>query len=363
MRILNICNHFYPNIGGVEKYVYDLCRNLNANGHRADVLCFDRKFNGKTLSHHQVVAGINIYREPSFNLRLYNIAPAIWKYLKGYDVIHIHGLGFYFDFLAAMKGIHRKPIVLSTHGGIFHTKRALFLKKLYFNHWAKRGMESIDVVFAHSVNDKKLFSRITGKGKLFLVPYSICYDDFQIRRRPVRNSMLFVGRVGGNKRVDNLLKVVARLKEKIPGVKLVVVGAKLDGSLKRMARDLGITKNVRFEGEKFGKALIKYYSRAALFVSASEYEGFGISVLEAMAAGCPVVVNNIEAFRNFVKNGKTGFMVDFNNQQKAAGVIYKLLGKDLRKIGANARNAAKAYDWKVSTRRILDIYGKLLRDG
>ncbi len=361
MRILNICNHFYPNIGGVEKYVYDLCRNLNARGIDADVLCFDTSFKGKPLSRHQVVGGIDVFRETSLNLKLYNIAPSIWKYIKDYDIIHIHGLGFYFDFLAATKSVHRKPIVLSTHGGIFHTKRMLLLKKLYFNHWAKKKMKAIDAVFAHSLNDKKLFSRITGRKKLFLVPYSIYYNDFQIQRRPVRNSMLFVGRVDKNKRVDNLFKVVARVKEEIPDVKLVIVGARLEGGLKRMARDLGITKNVRFEGEKFGKALIKYYSRAALFVSASEYEGFGISVLEAMASGCPVVVNNIEAFRNFVSNGKNGFITDFNDTGKASKAIIAAFDSNLENVRRNAKNYAKKYDWGNTVRKTVKIYNEVVR--
>lgn len=360
MRILHICNHFYPNIGGVEKYVYELCKNLNANGFDSDVLCFDREFKGSKLRRHQVVEGIDIYRESSLNLKLYNISPAIWKHLKGYDIIHVHGLGFYFDFLASTRRIHGKPLVLSTHGGIFHTKRALFLKKIYFGLLARRLMKNVDAVFAHSLNDKKLFSRITEKNKLFLVPYSIYYKDYQIRRRPVRNSMLFVGRVDRNKRIDNLFKVVAGIKEEIPNVKLLVVGAKLEGSLKRMARDLGIMENVRFEGEKFGKALIRYYSRAALFVSASEYEGFGISVLEAMAAGCPVVVSDIEAFRNFVSNGKNGFITDFSDTETAVKVIESAFGRNLEKIQRNAKLFAKAYDWKNTIKKTVGIYEKII---
>lgn len=360
MRILNVCNHFYPNIGGVEKYVYDLCRNLNANGHKADVLCFDRKFKGKPLSRRQVLGGIDVFRETSLNIKLYNIAPSIWKYLKCYDIIHVHGLGFYFDFLATTKGIHKKPIVLSTHGGIFHTKRAFFLKKLYFNHWAKNKMKSIDAVFAHSLNDKKLFSRITEKNKLFLVPYSIYYENYQIKRRPAKNSMLFVGRVDKNKRIDNLFKVVASVKNKIPGVKLTVVGAKLDGTLKALAQELGITKNLSFEGEKFGKALINYYSRCQIFVSASEYEGFGISALEAMASGCPVIVNNIEAFRNFVSNGKNGFITDFSDTERASMVVESAFGRSLKKIQRNARLYAKAYDWSGTIKKIIGIYEEII---
>lgn len=297
-------------------------------------------------------------------MKYYKIAPTVLKIAKDYDVIHIHGVGFFSDYLVLTKWLHRKPIVLSTHGGIFHTKNLSILKKLYFFGWFRLVSSGINKIFAHSKNDLELFSKIS-PGKCAYVPYSIRYDFFDIARKPEKNTLLFVGRISDNKRVDNLVKCVAEVKKKIPGIKLLVVGGDWgrQKEAESIAESLGIRKNIFFEGEKHGRELLEYYKKSGIFVLASDYEGFGISAIEAMAAGCIPVLNDIEAFRAFIKDGENGFIVDFSDAKRAAERIIEInnLPVNIRnRIEAAAKKTAKEYDWAKTAERIESFYGELI---
>jgi alpha-1,3-mannosyltransferase len=165
-----------------------------------------------------------------------------------------------------------------------------------------------------------------------------------------KNSLLFVGRLSKNKRVDNLIKMIYFLKKEIPDVKLYVVGEDWEDmlkDLKKMVEELELRENVFFVGKvKDRRKLLDYYARSQIFVSASHYEGFGISVLEAMAAGCVVMVNKIPAFREFVKDGNNGFILDFSRPDETGKKILEIMKTDLAGISKRATKTAQKYGWE-----------------
>ncbi len=362
MKILHVCNHFYPNVGGIETYVKELSKNLIKLGHTSDVLCLDKKYNNRKLPAKELIDGIKVMRTGCVNLKFYKLAPQVLRYVKDYDIVHVHAAGFFSDFLSITKPIHKKKLVLSTHGGIFHTKRMMPVKNLYFFSWEKQMLKNFDAVFAHSVNDRELFARIAPEIKINLIPYSIYVKDYNVPRKTKKNSMLFVGRLGKNKRIDRLIRVLKLISDKIDGATLTIVGGYLqdDKNLLMTARSLGVEDKIVSAGPKYGKDLVKFYASSHIFVSAAEYEGFGISVLEAMAAGCPVVVNDIAAFRNFVTNGKTGCIVDFSDEERACKTITYAFSSDLSAMSKNARAFAKRYDWAYGVKSAIKVYGSVL---
>ena len=361
MKILHICNHFYPCIGGVEKYVEDLCTNLRKHGFISDVLCLNTcSYSKERLPFYEERNGIKIYRIPYINLKYYKIAPSVLKFAKNYDILHVHGIGFFSDFLLLTKLFHQKPVIVSGHGGIFHTKKFLPVKKIYFKVWTRITLKFADCVIAESKNNYDLFSRIC---KPVLIPYSIYYENFRLKRKEEKNSFLFVGRISRNKRIDNLIKTFYYLKKLAPSVKLYIVGGDWEGikkELENLVSKLELEKNVFFIGEKRGKSLLEYYAKARFFVSASQYEGFGISVIEAMAAGCVPIVNDIEAFRHFVKHERNGFILNFSNHKESAEKIQEIMRRnDLERIRRNARETARKYDWDNAIRKLIKIYKNL----
>jgi alpha-1,3-mannosyltransferase len=360
MKILHVSHNFRPVTGGVERNIEDICRGLIELGHQSDVCCV--RVPG--TAREETFKGIGIHRVRSLNARFYKIAPAVARLAKKYDVVHVHGLGFFSDYLGLARPLHGKKLVLSTHGGIFHTRKFSLLKKPYFHMWSRYVLRAFDAVVAVSSSDKALFSKI--RRSVVMIPNSIDYGQLSsVGRRPEKGLTVFVGRLSRNKRIDRLIRTVAEIRWLGRDATLVVIGEDWEGQrprLEGLAKELGIGKNVIFAGRISSQSILEYFRRAQLFVSASEYEGFGISVLEAMAAGVPVAVNDIGAFRTFIKNGKNGFVTDFSDHRKAALRIAEIMARhDLGAISENARRTAKAYDYKQAAKRFELLYQDISR--
>src|SRR3989344_3573554 len=164
MKVLHVTNHFHPCIGGVETFVKDLCLNLGKNGIYCEVLCLDKCPNaGQELPHKGDFGGIKVTRTAFFDFKYYKPSPSVFKMLsmaKNFDAIHVHGLGFFSDFFLATKFMHKKPVVVSTHGGIWHTKMAMPLKNIYFGFLQRFFFLSrAEAIIADSNNDFEIFSK------------------------------------------------------------------------------------------------------------------------------------------------------------------------------------------------------------
>lgn len=366
MKILHTAHHFAPCTGGIESFVEDVIKQTKNRNLQHEVVCLNKcNASSERLRKEENINGVLVRRVSFLDLHFYKIAPSVLQIVlkSGADLLHIHGIGFFSDFLTLTKPIHKKPIVISTHGGIFHTKRLSLLKKIYFFLWCRLLLRNT-VFIAHSKTDLELFSKI-GK-KVILFPYPIDLEMFGKSGRGKRNGLLFVGRVYNNKRIDRLIKMLCYLKKKRAGIKLNIVGPDWGEMPKLFAKagKQGVVDNVVFVGEKRGKALVDYFLKAKVFVSASEFEGFGISVLEAMGSGCIVAVNNIPAFSKFVDNGKNGFLLDYSKPELAAEILNEIMSMDRareREVIENAKSTALQYSWGRNARKLVDIYRGVLQ--
>jgi len=363
MKIIHVTPGFYPTMGGIQKYVEDLCLNLIRLGHQSDVITYERHtITGEKLKKHEKYNGINIYRISSFGTRLYPMAPGVLKKIRGYDIVHIHGLGFFCDILSMTKAFHGKRLIISTHGGIFHTNKSSPAKKLYFSIWCRLMMKNFDRIVAVSRNDEKLFSRIS-KNVVF-IPNGVEMKTYsKIKRKPEKNTLLFIGRLSPNKRIDRLVELVHLLKKDVPGIKLYVAGSQWRNEQKKLdalVAEKNLGKNVVFTGEISENEKLSLLSKAEFFVSASEYEGFGISVIEAMAAGLPVIANDIESFRNFIRNGENGFLINYSEPEKVKNLVMKIKDRDLSAVSGKAREEAKKYDWAEIVKKMTGVYERCI---
>ncbi len=365
MKILQVTHHTAPCIGGIEKYAMELSLQLKKRGHEVEILCLDRCPNStEKLKAEEIMNGVKIHRIPFIDLKYYKVAPAVLKFVKGFDVLHVQNIGFFSDFLALTKLLHGKKVVVNTHGGFFHTKKFSFLKKIYFYTLNNLSLHLCNAVLVDSKNDEGIFRKILGN-KIHVMGLGVDLQEYvKIKSAPDNNRMLYIGRLSRNKGLLGILDVVKYVAMVNKNVKLVLIGKDFDGTqagINEKIRKLGIENNVETLGEVSHKRKIGEISGARFCVSASEYEGFGIAVIEQMAAGNIPVLNDIPNFRWFVRDGKSGFVVNFGNTKVAADAIIRAMEipvKELDALAAEARKDALRFEWNNVIQEIENAYSE-----
>ncbi|HZX34667.1 MAG TPA: glycosyltransferase family 4 protein [archaeon] len=359
MRILHVVNSFYPSVGGLESAVRLQCGELIRLGHICDVVTLDRQPNGKKLGKEGKLGKIRIHRIPFAGLKYYKIATGALGFVKDYDIVHVDGTGFFSDFLILTKFFHKKPVVVSTYGGVFHTKNIMALKKIYFYLMQRIILKFADRVIAISRNDYRLFRKITGKNLVLAELGADIGRLLKLKGRKEKNLFIFAGRLSKNKMAENLLRAFAIVARKEPTARLCIIGEDWEGlkaGLEKLAEKLRIGKNVVFTGKLDDEGLRKYYSKADFFVSASRFESFGITAIEAMAAGCIPILNNIESFRNFVRDGESGFLVDFEDYGRTAEKIAAIMGLERGKVRKKAVESARKFGQGTRAAELVKVY-------
>ncbi len=364
MRIAQLSNHYFPCTGGIEGFVQQLAENLNRKGIQCSELCLNKCWgSSKLLPEKETINKVTVHRMPFLNLHWHKVPRGLLGKIKEFDLVHIHSPGFFIDLLAVTKWLHKKKIVVSTHGGIFHSKQLGLLKKAYFHIWWRLLFKAVDFVICDSQHDFGLFSKISPRGKIKLIENAVPVEKFlRLGKQKKKNSFLFVGRLSRNKRIDLLIESFAKIAEKEKGSRLQIIGRDFEGlspGLKEKAKQLGLQKNVFFEGEVSEEKLMQAYSESQFFISASSYEGFGIAVIEAMAAGAIPVLNNIATFNAFVEDGRNGFILDFEKPGQAAEkiiAIMRLGEKEKEKLGQNCTTRANDFSWQGKIDEYIKVY-------
>lgn len=173
------------------------------------------------------------------------------------------------------------------------------------------------------------------------------------------NEILYVGRMNlGEKRVDLLLEIWAKIQNDFPAWRLTLVGGGSDeGKIRKLSNDLKLDR-ISFEG--FQKPE-KYYARASVFCLTSSFEGFGLVLAEASAFGCvPVAFNSYLSADDIIKNGENGFLVPPFDTEHYADILRRLL-RDKR-LMKKLSDAARINSTRFSTEKILPLWEKLLEE-
>ena len=168
----------------------------------------------------------------------------------------------------------------------------------------------------------------------------------------------YVGKPTERRNLSALIRAFARLKaEHALPHRLLIVGADLPGTspFRRVIAELGIERDVTVRGHLTHQEMVLVYNAAALFIYPSSYEGFGMPVLEAMACGAPVITLDNTAFPEFA-GGVAHLLPDARVDTLTTGMLHVLGDDELRRHMAVAGpERAAAYDWRLVTRRYLDL--------
>jgi len=370
MRILQVARQFYPKVGGIESCVLNLSRGLTLRGHAVEVVTLNRDLRTRRLlTGPTEIDSIRIYRIPYIGSSRYPIAPAWLGYIEKFDIIHIHGIDFFIDSAAASRfvGFHKKPIVVTTHGGIFQTRAWPRLKDFYWRNVLLRSLLFADKVIAVTDRDRALFSSIVPADKLSIIYNGI---DPAFRSAPtarIRGRVVTVGRMTPSKAIDKVIDLVAALTGEFDELELFIAGPDENGaaqSLRHHAERRGIASKVKILGELTVPHLARLLASAHLFVSAAAHEGFGITTVEAMSAGAPVLVTATGIHEQIVQPRVNGWLWSgLPDADSVATLREGLLLPDARlnEMGGAARARAEPFDWSTSTERYEQVFESLHR--
>ena len=349
----------------MESVVEGLSVALQQNGHTVQVATLRLLFSSGTMAPAESVeAGLQVRRMRHWGPRRYPVAPGVFGAIRGYDLVHIHAIDFFVDCLSLLRLVHRIPLVISTHGGFFHTQRARAFKEMYFKTVTRRSLSGVGAGVCVSQHDRQIFSRIVPQQRIRVIENGANIDGlWSLKKKPEPGLVLGVARLAENKRVHKVLEAMAALRHRYPQLRLEWVGADFSGlrtSLERRVIELGLSGRVCFHGAVSREELYRLLERAHLFVSASAYEGFGLSTIEAMSAATVVVVTAVGVHPEVVQDGVSGFLVDQEAARLSAQMerALSLPGEKLAAIGEQAREATRRFSWS----RIAPQYEQLYRE-
>jgi phosphatidyl-myo-inositol alpha-mannosyltransferase len=178
-------------------------------------------------------------------------------------------------------------------------------------------------------------------------------------------NILFVGRHEERKGFEYLLKAYHRLRKRHVDARLLACGT---GPLLRQHKRYAATRRIRdveWLGRVSDEEKARYFASADIFCAPSTgQESFGIVLLEAMAAGVPIVASDIHGYKNVMQRNVQGLLVEPRNPRALAAALYALShDADLRhQMGEAGRERAPEYSWERVTERIVDYYHEV-RDG
>ena len=176
-------------------------------------------------------------------------------------------------------------------------------------------------------------------------------------------NILFVGRLEERKGLIHLLKAYHRLRKRHVDARLLVIGA--GPKLREYRRYVGLRqiRDVQFLGRVSEDDKARTFASADIFCAPSTgQESFGIVLLEAMAAGVPIVASDIHGYKNVVQRDVSGLLVEPRNHRQLAAALYALArDPQLRaQMGAAGRARAPEYSWPNVTRQVVAFYRELL---
>ena len=358
MHVRHIVRQFAPMIGGLEDAVAQLAVCLQEReGIRCSVVTLDRAFGNRAhrLPPTGEHLGIPIRRIPFRGSTRYPLAPAVLRELDGADLVHVHGVDFFFDFLVATRPLHRLPLVASTHGGFFHTSFASQTKRIWFSSVTRASATGYRRIFGSSESDAAMFRRIA-PSRTIAIENGVNIEKWRGSASPtLQPTIIFIGRFSINKNVPALIRLIAALRAPW---RLIVAGQPSDLSaddLRASAEEQGVADRVEVHVGPDDVAIRALIGRASYVASASQYEGFGLSVVEGLSAGLTPLLSPIAPFRRLVERTGCGLLLDYEAPPASAAAVTAWHRHAAVEIDRNVA-AAAAFGWAGVAARFAHEY-------
>lgn len=381
-RVLMFTNNFFPFVSGVTVSIERLIRGLKAEHHSVAIVAPDYHKDASCDDTLRVKTLVAFGSKQEF--RLANLfSPRIGRFFSRFkpDIVHLHHpfwLGSAGLWLARR---HKVPAVYT-----YHTRLEMYahyvpipgriFRNVISHVLIRRFCNNCDGVIVPTVSTEEYLRLIGVKTPLCVQPTGIDFERFnqpcpeqvsalraELNLPNQGLTLISVSRLGKEKSVDFLIRampdIIARTDKPL---RLIIVGeGDQRPELEALIRELGLVDTVMLIGSVEPEAIATYYQAADLFVFASQSETQGMVLLEAMAAGLPVVAVRSSGTADVVVNGETGYITLAKRSVWSEKVIRLIREDDERaRFSSNAIALAREHDTAVFARNIDQFYSEIL---
>ncbi len=390
MRILFVASYYKPAYvyGGPVRSVPALAEQLAALGH--EVTIFTTNANGDVdldvpTDKPVEVDGLSVhyFRRSSGLSGRYFYAPdlgrACRKDVAKHDIVYVSATWTYPFVAAGWSARHAEvPYVVCPRGSFMEWSmgRKWLKKRIYLQLVERRFTEAASAIHCTSEMELEQIKHWKFKSPAVLIPNGVDLRPFQ--SLPPKGSLrqalgipasapvsLYVGRMHVMKRIDRTVEAFSSVVRTLPDAHMILVGPDEDGSGERARRWVtqhGLSDRVHFTGGLTGNQLLQAYVDSDLLVLLSHRENFGMVVVEAMAAGLPVLVSSNVGLGSDVQNAGAGVVVDADSPEVEAAWLDLLKSQNQHTDMANAARqiAQSRFSSEAAAQQMSDLFERII---
>lgn len=348
MRILLSPSRYLPALGGIEEVTRIIAKGLVANGHEVEIWTHAHQLH---LNSEELIEGIRV-RRFDFPLPRFSAMSIFKTLIKGLacrtklrkalidfdpSLIHLHGVSGNAAYLMPLANDFGIPSVISTHGETFMDANDIYEKS-----WLLRKvfMYSLRTTSYLTAPSEYILQRVGEMSDLpedcKVIPNGIEPISFQDQDIVFANKpddfeyFIFAGRISRKKGIETLVKSFAILKEDWPEIRLKVCGEGEElNRIEDLARSLCLSNSIDFLGKLDKTTLFRLINSSVALVIPSEVEPFGMSALEAMSLGVPVIGTDNGGIVELCKNG--ALLVDCQNSSELSKAMLRVKSPEFRR--------------------------------
>lgn len=380
--VLMITKHFYPSLGGVERYVHEISSRLAKRNYSIKIIAP----NTQNRASHERMGNIDVLRFPIFSYKRLDFSPQMQSFLRTmqFDIVHFHT----FEILCRTLRLGLKkniPYFITTHGLIWEKPRTFLdsLSKTLGGTIIKDNFINAKKIFCVSRKDCANVMKIVGenthvKDKVIYLPSGVDVEKFRVSEKEEFKEkygyldkvvITQIARFSPKKGQHIFLNAILKLKKKIPDNCVFFLAGYVQNekyflALQKRAKKIGLGKRLSFFLNVTDGDLLKIYGKTDVFVLPSMAEGFPLNILEAWASKCSVIASEVGGIPYFVKDGHDCILIPPNNSDILSQKIFNLImDEELRKrLSTNGyERAIREFSWDRVINVISREYDSALR--
>ncbi len=355
--IVQVVSYYPPHLGGMENCAAHIAEGLVDKGYAVLVYTSDRGHvqsavnNSKSQVHY--LKSIEFAHTPIIFSLFFRLLA-----LPRHSLIHLHvAQAFSPEIVYLISKVRRIPYIAHVHMDVDPSGPYGFLLEFYKKLFLKWVLKSAAKIICLSDANKKFIAAKYGLPleSIVVISNGVAETYFVGKKMSSQTipHILFVGRLVPQKNLALLIEAVAQMQT---SVFLDIVG---EGELRKNIEALiqkHQLKNIQLHGKKTGKELLELYQSADIFVLPSLKEGISLSMLEALAAGLPVIASDSPEIRPIL--GECGILIQDPTAKNYAKALDAVLSDEdtMRKLGTLSIQKARSYSWENVLNSIEDVY-------